>query len=54
MRPLPTPTTVPGPVVDGVHVAAPVRVYADLASLGGRWAEAAQHLREVLELGTAA
>lgn len=54
VREIPTPMTVWGPVIDGMHVALPVRVYADLWAAGGRFAEAGQHLREVLDVGTAA
>jgi hypothetical protein len=43
-----------GPIIDGVQVALPVRVYADLRAAGGRSAEAAQHLRETIDAGTAA
>lgn len=32
--------------VQGVKLVSPVRVYADLLRRGGRWAEAAEHLRE--------
>jgi hypothetical protein len=42
------------PVIDGVRCAPPARVYADLLAKGGRSAEAAQHLREVLDVGTTA
>lgn len=34
--------------VQGVHIVSPVRVYADLLRRGGRSAEAAEHLREVV------
>jgi hypothetical protein len=54
IRELPTPMAASGPVIDGVRVALPVRVYADLAAAGGRSAEAAHHLRETLHAGTAA
>ena len=54
IRQVPTPMTVRGPVIDGMQVALPVRVYADLRAAGGRWAEAGQHLRETLDVGTAA
>jgi hypothetical protein len=54
VRQVPTPMTVRGPVIDGMQVALPVRVYADLRAAGGRWAEAGQHLRETLDVGTAA
>ena len=45
-------TATTGPVIDGVRCAPPARVYADLRAKGGRSAEAAQHLREVLHVGT--
>ena len=55
IRALPNPiTATAGPVVDGVRCAPPARVYADLLAKGGRSAEAAQHLREVLGVGTTA
>jgi hypothetical protein len=54
VREVPTPMTVRGPVIDEMQVALPVRVYADLRAAGGRWAEAGQHLRETLDVGTAA
>lgn len=54
IREIPTSMTVKGPVIDGIQVALPVRVYADLRAAGGRWAEAGQHLRETLHVGTAA
>jgi len=47
-------TATAGPVIDGVRCAPPARVYADLLAKGGRSAEAAQHLREVLGVGTTA
>lgn len=44
-----------GEVVDGVRCAPTVRVYADLMAKGARFAEAAQHLREVrIGAGTSA
>ena len=52
IRPLPTPMAATGPIVEGIHVALPVRVYADLLSSGGRAAEAAQHLKEVRGVGS--
>ncbi|MHB8320042.1 MAG: type IV toxin-antitoxin system AbiEi family antitoxin [Acidimicrobiales bacterium] len=52
VRPLPTPMVATGPIVDGIQVALPVRVYADLVSSGGRVAEAAQHLKEVRDVGS--
>lgn len=54
VRQIPTAMTDQGPVIQGVHVALPVRVYADLLAAGGRSAEAAQHLRETFDAGTAA
>jgi Transcriptional regulator, AbiEi antitoxin, Type IV TA system len=42
-----------GPVLNGVRCAPPLRVFADLAARGGRSAEAAQHLKETLHVGTA-
>jgi hypothetical protein len=55
IRSLPNPiTATAGPVIDGVRCAPPARVYADLLAKGGRSAEAAQHLREVLGVGTTA
>jgi Transcriptional regulator, AbiEi antitoxin, Type IV TA system len=54
VRELPTAMTSEGPVIDGIHVALPVRVYADLNAAGGRSAEAAHHLRETLDVGAAA
>jgi hypothetical protein len=54
IREVPTAMTVSGPVIDDMQVALPVRVYADLRAAGGRWAEAGQHLRETLNVGTAA
>jgi len=52
VRPLPTSMTATGPIVEGIHVALPVRVYADLLSSGGRAAEAAQHMKEVRGVGS--
>ena len=54
IREVPTTMAVSGPVIDDMQVALPVRVYADLRAVGGRWAEAGQHLRETLNVGTAA
>ena len=54
VREIPTAMSDKGPVIEGVHVALPVRVYADLLAVGGRSAEAAQHLRETFDAGTAA
>jgi len=54
IREIPTAMTIKGPQIMGIQVAIPVRVYADLIAAGGRWAEAGQHLRETLNVGTAA
>jgi len=54
IRELPTKMSGRGPLVEGVRVALPVRVYADLLAAGGRSGEAANHLRETLNVGTAA
>jgi len=54
VRELPTLMSEKGPVLDSISVALPVRVYADLLGIGGRSAEAAQHLREELHVGPAA
>lgn len=54
IREIPTSMTVRGPVIDGIQVALPVRVYADLRASGGRRAEAGQLLRERLDAGSAA
>lgn len=43
--------TTRGPVIDHVRLALPVRVYADLLATGGRSAEAAHHLKEILNVG---
>jgi hypothetical protein len=51
VRALPTPMSDRGPDVNGVQVALPARVYADLNAAGGRLAEAAHHLREVRGVG---
>ena len=51
VRALPTPMSAQGPVVKGVHLALPARVYADLMTAGGRSAEAAHHLRETMDVG---
>ncbi|MBO0807042.1 MAG: hypothetical protein J2P32_01925 [Actinobacteria bacterium] len=53
IREIPTRMALSGPVIDGIQIALPVRVYADLRALGGRNEEAAQHLRETLNAGTA-
>jgi hypothetical protein len=52
VRPMQNPVTANGGrTVDGVHCAAAARVYADLRATGGRAGEAADHLREVLDVG---
>jgi hypothetical protein len=51
VRALPTPMSAKGPIVSGVHLALPARVYADLMAGGGRSAEAAHHLRETVDVG---
>ena len=51
VRALPTSMSVKGPVVSGIHLALPARVYADLMAVGGRSAEAAHHLRETIDVG---
>jgi len=51
VRELPTSMSARGPEAGGVHVALPARVYADLIVRGGRSAEAAHHLREVVGVG---
>jgi len=51
VRALPTPMSANGPVIRGVHVALPARVYADLVAAGGRSAEAANHLMETIDVG---
>jgi hypothetical protein len=51
VRALPTPMSAKGPIVSGVHLALPARVYADLMAVGGRSAEAAHHLRETVDVG---
>lgn len=53
VRELPTPMSAKGPVVAGIQVALPARVYADLMAQGGRFAEAGHHLREVRGVGRA-
>lgn len=50
VRALPTPLSAKGPIVSGIHVALPARVYADLMAVGGRSAEAAHHLRETVDV----
>ncbi len=52
VRELPTVMAGSGPIVDGIRLAVPVRVYADLMAVGGRSAEAAHHLWEVGHGGT--
>ncbi|HTW98163.1 MAG TPA: type IV toxin-antitoxin system AbiEi family antitoxin [Acidimicrobiales bacterium] len=54
VRELPTPSSEAGPKIGNVQVALPARVYADLMSSGGRFAEAAHHLREVRGVGPGA
>ena len=54
IRPLPTPMSLRGPDINGVQVALPARVYADLNASGGRLAEAGNHLREVRGVGPGA
>jgi hypothetical protein len=54
VRELPTPMSLRGPDINGVQVALPARVYADLNAAGGRLAEAGQHLREVRGVGPGA
>jgi hypothetical protein len=54
VRELPSVISAQGPNVDGIQVALPARVYADLMAAGGRLAEAAQHLREVRGVGPSA
>lgn len=54
VREIPTAMSANGPRIEGVQVALPVRVYADLTAAGGRSAEAAHHLRETLHVGTTA
>jgi hypothetical protein len=51
VRQLPTSSSARGPMVGNVQIALPARVYADLMAAGGRSAEAAQHLREVVGVG---
>src|SRR5665213_700905 len=51
VRALPTSMSAEGPVVNGIHLALPARVYADLMAVGGRSAEAAHHLRETVGVG---
>lgn len=51
VRELPTPMSTKGPWVNGVQLALPARVYADLVAAGGRYGEAAHHLREVRGVG---
>jgi len=51
VRSLPTSMSAKGPVVSGIHLALPARVYADLKAVGGRSAEAAHHLRETVDVG---
>jgi hypothetical protein len=51
VRSLPTPMSIQGPDINGVQVALPARVYADLNAAGGRFAEAGHHLREERGVG---
>ena len=51
VRALPTTMSAKGPVVGGVHLALPARIYADLLAVGGRSSEAAHHLRETVDVG---
>lgn len=51
VRESPTPVSAKGPWVVGVQVALPARVYADLMAAGGRFEEAAHHLREIRSVG---
>ncbi len=51
VRALPTSMSSKGPVVSGIHLALPARVYADLMAAGGRSADAAHHLRETVDVG---
>ncbi|HEV2952950.1 MAG TPA: hypothetical protein VG015_02535 [Candidatus Dormibacteraeota bacterium] len=51
VRELPAVTSAMGPIINGIRVAAPARVYADLIADGGRAAEAAHHLRETIGVG---
>jgi hypothetical protein len=51
VRELPTSMSARGPKVGGIQVALPARVYADLMAAGGRFADAAHHLREVRGVG---
>jgi hypothetical protein len=50
VRALPTRMSSMGPILHGIHVALPARVYADLLAAGGRSEEAAQHLRETVNV----
>lgn len=52
VRALPTPISANGPIINGIHVALPARVYADLMAAGGRSKEAAAHLKETMDVGT--
>ncbi|MHB8334175.1 MAG: type IV toxin-antitoxin system AbiEi family antitoxin [Acidimicrobiales bacterium] len=51
VRAHPTPMSADGPVISGIHLALPARIYADLMAVGGRSAEAAHHLRETVDVG---
>ena len=52
VRALPTPMSANGPVINGIHLALPARIYADLMAVGGRSADAAAHLKEIVDVGT--
>ena len=54
LRALLAPMSASGPKVDGVQVALPARVYADLIAAGGRLAEAGHHLKGVRGVGPGA
>lgn len=51
IRKAPSKLTTRGPLINNIHVALPVRVYADLLASGDRSAEAARHLKEILDVG---
>ena len=51
VRTFPTPMSSGGPIVGGVRLALPARIYADLVAVGGRAGEAAHHLRETVDVG---
>ncbi|RIK09795.1 MAG: hypothetical protein DCC49_05095 [Acidobacteria bacterium] len=55
VRPLPSRiTSVAGTQIGDIRCASSARVYADLLAKGGRFAEAANHLKEVLHVGASA